>query len=584
MLELANARQETYEDTGVKKYIDGGEAMLQAFRSLGVEYVFSSPGSEWAPYWEAVARQKAEGQGGPIYLDLWHETVAVAMATGFALATRRMQAVLLHAGPGLLQGTCAIHGALLAGTPMLVFSSEAITYGERPKVDPGSQWYRNLSIVGGPHTLVAPIVKWSNQVGSIEVLYEMVVRAGELAQRNGPGPVYLNVPVEVLLEPWTPPVHRRKTPPPSIKISPQEDIAAMVDMLLEAAHPVVVTETAGGDPEAFRALTELCDLLAIPVVEPQSAVCANFPRTHPMHQGGGLEPFLSDETDLVVLVSCRAPWYPPSAKPAKARTVVIDEVPQRPHIVYQVLHADRYLEGRVAVTLRGAVKLVRERGVNTEQVAARRAKFTAAHEKLTAQMRATEAKAQAAEQVIDPALLAKFLREATAPDAVFVDETITHSRVLQQHLQIEEPGRYYYVQGGLGQGIGQALGVKLGVGKRMVVLAIGDGTFLYNPVIASLAAARDNNLPILIVVFNNKKYLSMKLNHLRFYPDGVAVGTNDFHGVNLETQPELSAFAEPFGMYGRMVSKPSELPGAFESAVAVVKAGRTAILNVMVSR
>jgi acetolactate synthase-1/2/3 large subunit len=367
-------------------------------------------------------------------------------------------------------------------------------------------------------------------------------------------------------------------------VSPEPEITALVDMLLAAAHPLIITESAGADPEAFHALTELCDLLAIPVVEPQSTVCSNFPRSHPMHQGGGVERFMNDETDLVLLVACRSPWYPPSAKPVNAKTVVIDETPQRPHMVYQVLHADRYLEGQVGATLRGAVRQLRERTIDKDRIKQRREQFKAAHEKAAEQLVAAEAKAQAAEQAIDPVLLVKFLREATPDDAVFVDETITHSRVIQQHLMLDQPSRYYYVQGGLGQGIGEALGVKLAVGSKLVVFTVGDGSFLYNPVLASLAAARDIGLPILIVIFNNQKYQSMKLNHLRFYPDGAAVTANDFRGVSLDTQPELSAFAEPFGMHGRVVSKPGELKEAFASAVSAVSSGRTAILNVMLSR
>ncbi len=131
--------------------------------------------------------------------------------------------------PGLLQGTSGIHGALLAEVPLLVCSAEAITYGERPGVDPGSQWYRNLSVVGGPHGLVDGIVKWSNQVGSVETLYEMVKRAGELAQRTPRGPVYLNVPVEVLLDTWTPPQFRMAVAPPARRISPPDEIERLVE-------------------------------------------------------------------------------------------------------------------------------------------------------------------------------------------------------------------------------------------------------------------------------------------------------------------------------------------------------------------
>ena len=97
--------------------LDGGDAVLRAAKDLGADYIFSSAGSEWAPVWEALARRDAAGPtaggagptaGGPRYLDLTHETLAVAMATGYASVTGRGQFVLLHAAAGLLQGANAI--------------------------------------------------------------------------------------------------------------------------------------------------------------------------------------------------------------------------------------------------------------------------------------------------------------------------------------------------------------------------------------------------------------------------------------------------------------------------------------------
>jgi len=100
--------------------------------------------------WEALVRQDLSGIPGPRYLDLTHETLAVAMATGYTTVTGAPQVVLLHAGAGLLQGANAIHGALLTGTAMVVCSAESTGYGDAAGPDPGSQWYRNLSVVGGP--------------------------------------------------------------------------------------------------------------------------------------------------------------------------------------------------------------------------------------------------------------------------------------------------------------------------------------------------------------------------------------------------------------------------------------------------
>ncbi len=198
-------------------HLDGGEALLQACRDLGADYIFSSAGSEWAPVWEALARQDelAAAAGGapsgPRYLDLAHETIAAGMATGYAAVTGRVQVVLLHAGAGLLQGANAVHGALLTGVPVVVCSGESTGYGDavsfphtHPRPDPGSQWYRNLSIVGGPQAMAAPFTKWACAASDVGVLYDMVKRAGELAAQPPAGPTYVNTPVEVLLSRWQP--------------------------------------------------------------------------------------------------------------------------------------------------------------------------------------------------------------------------------------------------------------------------------------------------------------------------------------------------------------------------------------------
>lgn len=567
----------------MKSYIDGGEGLVEAFRGLGIDYIFSSPGSEWAPVWEAMARQQFDRLPGPKYMDLWHETVAVGMATGYALVTHRPQAVLLHAGGGLLQGAMAIQGAQLAGAPMIIFSSESNSYGEREGVDPGSQWYRNLSVVGGVHGLVQPIVKWSSQIPGIETLYHTVQRTGEMAMRVPTGPTYLNVAVEVLLEPWETPAHPRTMPPPALKISPQSELDAVARMLIEARQPVIFTESVGRSPGGFEALVKLCEQLAIPVIEPQSAVCANFPRDHDLHLGGAADDFM-DTADLVVLVNCRAPWYPPSRKPSSARTVVIDEVPQRPHIVYQVLHADLYLEGEVRATLEGLADAVERVGFDARMVEERRARHAATHAKLQGKLDQAERQAAERADAIDAVLLAKLLRELTDSDAIFVDESITHSRVIQQHLRCNRPESYFYVQGGLGQGLAVALGVKLAAPNQQVVMTLGDGAFLYNPIVQSLAASRDQKLPMLIVIFNNGKYLSMQFNHRRFYPDGVSAGTNSGLGVDLSSQPDLASFGEPFGMHWETVRDPARLAQAIADAATAVAGGRTAILNVIVTK
>ena len=127
--------------------VDGGEAVVQAFRSLDVDYVMASPGSEWGAVWEALARQKVTNTPGPVYFSCAHETLAVDLAIGYTVLTGRMQAVMLHTGVGFLQGSMGVDGANRLGIPMVVMSGEALTYGDKQGFNPGGQWQANLSVV-----------------------------------------------------------------------------------------------------------------------------------------------------------------------------------------------------------------------------------------------------------------------------------------------------------------------------------------------------------------------------------------------------------------------------------------------------
>lgn len=394
------------------------------------------------------------------------------------------------------------------------------------------------------------------------------------------GPAYLNIPLEVLLEEWDGREAKELVPPGSTHSSPEE-VDPVAQLIREAANPVIVTETAGREAGGFEALLAFAEAWNIPVVEPDSAVCGNFPRTHPLHAGSDIGPWM-DEADLILLVNCRAPFYPPSRRPSKATVVVIDEVPQRPHIVYQVLFADRYLEGNVVNTLRQLTR--RATDLDAAAVMSRRAAQEDRHaaERAAAALAETEA---AAAEGIDPVLVAAALRTLLAGrDAIVVDETITHSRTVKRHLLTDRPDSYFYVQGGLGQGIAVALGVKLAAADRPVVLTIGDGAFTYNPVIQSYDAARSYDVPVLIVVFNNRVYQSMNLNHRRFYPEGAAAGTGEWLGTDLHRLPRLAAFAEPFGMHTETVDTPDSLGPALERALKAVTDGTTAVVDVLVTR
>jgi acetolactate synthase I/II/III large subunit len=567
----------------MKQYRDGGEAILEAFRTLGTDYIISSPGSEWSPVWEALARQKVNQKQGPQYIDCWHETLAVDMAMGYTQITGKPQAVLLHAGAGLLQGTAGMHSAVLSETPMVIMSGESLTFGEQPDLDIEGQWYRSLSIIGGPQRLVEPVTKWAQQVTSVYTLYESVIRAMEFAQRTPAGPVYLNVPLETMLQEWTPPAAARKIPaPPKTQAKPQ-DVERIAALIAKAKNPVIIADNAGRDPRAFAALIELADLIGAPVGQ-RGASYANFPKNHPMHLGYRIDRYLKD-ADLVLLVCCRAPWYPPSKKPTSGTIVAIDENPLKGSMVYQTLMADEYLEGEVQTSLKLLAEAVRSAGVTAQKTAERRERWRREHDTMVAAELAAEQKATQSGNgnLIEPLALIGALREGMPENTVYVEETIMHSQALQQHLPWTQPQSYFRVGGGLGQGTGYALGVKLAAPDRPVALIVGDGSFLYNPVVQALGASRGSNLPVLMIVMNNRKYAAMQKGHLHHYPDGVAMGADMYHGVHIDG-PDYAELAKPFGLHGQKVEKAGELKGAISSALKAVKDGKTSILNVCLTQ
>jgi acetolactate synthase-1/2/3 large subunit len=564
----------------MRNYVDGGEAILEALRKLKVDYIMSSPGSEWSPVWEALTRQKTEKRAGPTFIESWHETLAVNMASGYSLMTGRPQAVLLHAGVGLLQGSMGIHGALQAEVPMIVMSGESQSLGEDPNLAIEGQWYGGLSI-GGNERFLQPVTKWARTVTNPYTLYDMVVRAGEMAQRAPMGPIYLNVPLEHMLHDWTPPASAKRDVAPAVKPhAPPEEIERIAAMIRKGKRPVVVTEAAGRDPAAYDALVEFADKLAIPVIGGRNATLANFPTEHPLYLGVANYEYLKD-ADPVLLVSCRAPWYPPSKRPTSGKIVLIHDVAFKDYMVHQSQHTDAYLEGDVATTLRLLTKAA-AKGLDAKVVKARREHWEHEHKKVKAAL-AAELKKVASPDAIDPITLFAALGETMPKDTIYVDESITAAFMVRQYLPIHMPQSFFRGSGGLGQGIGLGLGIKLAAPERPVVLIVGDGTFLYNPIVQALGASKQHKLPITIVVLNNKMYCAMMQGHVHHYPDGAAANADYLYGVKIDG-PRYHELGSHFGFHGQRVEKPAELKAAIEGALAANKKGKTAILDVALTR
>lgn len=562
------------------KGLTGAEAFLHVLADMGVDHVFASPGSEWAPVWEVLANPNPRGGSLPRYLSSRHEETAVGMASGYAKASGRLPGVILHTTVGALHAAMALRGALHEQVPMVVFAGESIGFGEAPGPDPGAQWLRHLSDIGGPVKLVAPCVKWSLAVNTPAVLPATVQRACQIAMAAPRGPVLISLPMEFLFD-------RMTTDPPAaaaLPVPPAADpggIAELAGLLAAAQNPLLVTEEAGRGPAVVERLVELAELVGAPVVETRGTTFGNFPRNHPLHGGFDPKEYLQ-ETDLVFLVAAVAPWHPPSAGPgAGARVVALDENPLHVDMPYWGFRVDLCLTGALESSLGLLLERLRQEISAADPArAARREQWRRRYEDRKAAWR-DEALGLKARKPMDTRWAVHELAQVIPPDAAVVEETITHRLAIHRYLDALRPGSFFTgYAGGLGTGLGTALGVKVAMPARPVLALIGDGSLNYNPVLPAFGFAQEHGMPFLIVLLNNHGYLSQKSGVPRYYPEGWAVRTRTFVGTSIAPSPDYAAIARAFEGYGEKVQEPGDVRQALARGLQAVGRGQMALIDI----
>ena len=564
----------------------GGKAMVKVFERAGVDYIFSSPGTEWPPVWEAFAEAKERGDSRTGFINCRHEAAAVAMASGYTKIAGKPQAVLLHATAGPLNAAMYLRAAYQERVPMVICCGESSAFGEEPRLpDPGNQWLHDLTDIGGPAELLRRCVKWSERVTASAILVPSVERALQIAVEPPAGPVLLGVPFECMLDEVVLPEAGR----PNRVVRPfAVDEAALqetVELLLRAQRPVLVTEHIGRDASVVNLLVELCESLAVPVMESFRPAFLNFPRNHPLYLP--YDPRRIEAADLVLVADAVTPWYPVSKGPkADAKVVFLgDEYPysRLPFWGYKV---DLALIAPPAATLaRLLSRLKASEGFVTNREAYEQRSRTIReehHKQMTTLQR--EAAEHKTDIPVDPRWLCQALNESMPPDAVIVEETTVHRSLIQNMIPRTQPMSYIArVTGGLGVSLAYGLGVKLAMKERPVFVLIGDGGFHYNPVPSCLGLAQEYSLPIIVVVFNNQRYLSMERGLLRYYPDGVSKKTGVRFGSPILPNPDYRHYADIYGGYGVRVTDPKDIQAAVAQALEHSAAGRLAVIDVVLS-
>jgi acetolactate synthase I/II/III large subunit len=543
----------------------GADALLKALRGMGVERIFASPGSDWAPLWEALAKPWAPGEI-PEYISVRHEETAVSMASGWSKSTGKLPAVMLHTTVGALHAAMTLRIAMHERVPMVVLAGEVIGFAEPPGPKMGRQWLRLLADTGGPARLVESCVKWSFALNTPALLPQTMQRACQLAVSGPRGPVFVSVPTEYLLQEMAGPALAPAALPRAAGGDPAS-LDELAHQLAAARRPLIITEEAGRDPAAVRSLVALAERLGAPVAEAWQPYYVNFPREHPLYAGVVTDDIdaLVNDCDAVLLADCVLPWHPPSSLPrAGTKVFAIGEDPLRSQLPYWGFKTDLVVPGEIKSTLDRLL-----------------GRLPAAGPRERVFPKPTVLKAEA-ESPISTAWVAQELNAVLPEGAILVNETITHRLELLRRLTKLEPGGFYESSfGGLGTGLATALGVKHAHPRRTVICTIGDGAFHYNPVVASFGAAQELQLPMLVILFNNAGYLSQRTDVVMNYPQGAAARSGKFAGTSITPAPDYVKLAQAYGGWGEKVVQPGELRAALKRGLEQATQGRLALLDVV---
>src|SRR5580692_4622484 len=293
---------------------------LEGLVDLGVDYIFANLGTDHVSIIEELARWDKEGRKHPEVILCPHEVVAVHMAGGYALATGKSQAVLVHVDAGTANACMAIQNLFRYRLPVMMFAGRAphTLHGELT----GSR-DTYVHFVQDPFdiaSIVRPYVKWEYSLPSGVVVKEALARASAFAHSDPPGPVYMMLPRETLAEEWDdaampayPPARYGSVQSGGIEPARVEAIA---QALMAAENPIALTAYLGRKPHAVAILERLSRACGIRVVEFNS-IDFNISQASPCFAGFDPLPVL-ESADLGLLLDTDVPFVPQSTRRAGA--------------------------------------------------------------------------------------------------------------------------------------------------------------------------------------------------------------------------------------------------------------------------
>ena len=553
----------------------GSDVAAEMLRALKIPFIALNPGASYRGLHDSLVNHLGNVQ--PQMLLCLHEESAVAIAHGYAKVTGKPMAAAVHSNVGLMHATMAMFNAWCDRMPILVLGATGPV--DAAKRRPWIDWIHTARDQGA---LIRPYTKWDDQPSSPEATREALLRAYWLACAAPMGPVYVNLDAgmqEAPLGDPLPPLDVARFVPPVVSAPSPEDIAQAAEMLRRAERPVILMGRGSRDDKSWANRIALAEVLRARIVT-DLKIGAVFPTDHPLHAGvpatfpvaeaaqaiAAADVILSlDWVDLAGALKAACGNVAPAAK------IINVTMDHQVHNGWSMDHqalapADMFIACGADVAVESLLRhLPRHEPTQTPAV---------------------EAPVPPMEPgLISVARMTHALRQALGGrQTSLLHVSLSWNAALWP---IRHPLDYIGSDGGggIGGGPGIAVGAALALrgSGRLPVAVCGDGDFLMGA--TALWTAVHYNIPLLIVVANNRSFFNDELHQERVARTRNRPVENRWIGQRIgDPEIDLAQLARAQGAQGfGPVTEDAELATAFRSAVEAVDRGAVAVVDVRVA-
>jgi acetolactate synthase-1/2/3 large subunit len=530
--------------------IHGGRVIARVLSASGVRHLFCLQGGHIDPILYGC-----EDEGIRV-IDTRHEQAAAHMAEGWSRATGETGVCAVTAGPGLSDAVTGLANAYMEGSPMLCLA------GARPIAQADTWPLQDLDQLG----IVSPTTRWARSCLSASRIGEYTTLALAHARSGRPGPVYLDVPVDVLNEELPDDTRITRYAPPAPPAPEPKALERATRLLERAERPIVLAGSGAHWSRAGEALARLSEKAGLPILT--------------FNQGRGVLPDqhlgsfnlaqLFTEVfaaDAVLCLGLRLGWTLMGGKlfgDTPLIRVDLDAVEtsrNRPGDINLVADARVFCE-QLADGWEGGISPARERWADRLRSAAQ-----TRHEETTKMLVRRDPQKR-----IHPLELVTAAVEVAGPEASFAADGGNILTWASVGFPAHAPGRILTTGaylGCLGVGIPFALAAKLARPEHPVVLVEGDGSFGLNAMEFDTALRHD--IPFVCVVANDASWGMSRhgqLSHHEGRTVATELGVRPYHDV-----------VRALGGHGEQVEDPAELRPAIDRALS---SGLPACVNVVI--